>query len=150
MAAMVLQRTPGLPRFARAADRRGTPAVMRTSMMTRATVATIFVAGVVGCYLAISGGPMRVHVATFLGVVVAFVVPALFIERPRDLWIRRWTVLATVSAGIVVLDVGMTATIAKKEILDAPALFLAGIPAMVALLALHGLIVQRAGGRRAA
>jgi hypothetical protein len=119
-------------------------------MKTRATVAVGLAALLFGCYLAISGAPPRVHAATGLGLAIAFGVPALFVDRPRDLWTHRWAVLATVLGGIAVLDLAMTATISKKEALDAPALFVAGIPAMLVLLAVHGLIVQRVRGKRAA
>jgi hypothetical protein len=112
-------------------------------MRTKATIAVGLAALPFGCYLAISGAPPRVHAATGLGLATAFGLPALFVDRPRDLWNRRWAVLATVLGGILVLDLGMTATISKKEVLNAPVLFLAGVPAMLVLLAVHGLIVQR-------
>jgi hypothetical protein len=110
----------------------------------------VLAALIFGFYLGASGGPVRVRIAACLGLMVAFVLPALFVDRPRDIWARRWIVLGTVLAGIVVLDLGMTVTISKKELLDAPALFVAGTPAILALLVLHGLIVQRARGERAA
>ena len=87
---------------------------------------------------------VRIAVATAITGVLLAAYLMLSGDRPTDVWARRWRVLTLVSLGVVTLDVGSTRTTGKKEFLDAPALFAVGIPAMIALLALHGLVVHRA------
>ena len=113
-------------------------------MKVRVAVATAITGVLLAAYLMLSGAPPRVHFVAGAALVVAFWIPALLVDRPTDVWARRWRVLALVSLGVVTLDVGSTMTTGKKEFLDAPALFAVGIPAMIALLALHGLVVHRA------
>jgi hypothetical protein len=112
-------------------------------MKVRAAVAIVIASLLFGAYLLSSGAPPRVHVATAAGLVLAFLVPAMVVGRPGDVWTRRWIVLGLVVFGVAALDVGLSATISKKELFDAPALFIVGVPAMAALLALHGAIVRR-------
>jgi hypothetical protein len=115
----------------------------------RAAVATVIASLLFGAYLLISGAPPRVHTATAVGLVLAFFVPAMLVRRPGDIWARRWIVLGLVVFGVATLDVGLSATISQKELFDAPALFIVGVPAMATLLALHGVIVRRVAGRAA-
>ena len=118
-------------------------------MKVRAAVAMVIASLLFGAYLLGSGAPPRVHTATAVGLVLAFFVPAMLVGRPRDVWARRWTVLGLVVFGVAALDGGLSATMSKKELFDAPALFIVGVPAMAALLALHGAIVRRVAARAA-
>jgi hypothetical protein len=118
-------------------------------MKVRGAVATGIAGVLFGAYLLGSGAPTRVHAATAMGLILAFWAPAMLVRRPGDLWTRRWPLLGLVVLGVVTLDAGLSATVSKRELLDAPALFIVGVPAMAALLALHGAIVRRAGGRAA-
>lgn len=91
----------------------------------------------------LSGAPMCVHVVMALGLVAAFWVPAMFVRRPKDAWVRPWPVLALTCLGVLALVVGEMITVSKAELLDGAALFVVGVPAVLALLTVHGLVVHR-------
>jgi hypothetical protein len=116
-------------------------------MRTRAVMATCIAGGLFAAYLASSGGPTRVHIAVGIGLLLGFWLPALLVRRPGDL--RRRSVLAVVALGAVALGVGNTITVAKAEFPTGVILALASIPVLLALLAVHGSVVQRATRRRA-
>jgi hypothetical protein len=111
-------------------------------MKTRVAIATGIAAGLFAAYLASSGASVRVHVALGLGLLLGFWVPALFVRRPSDL--RRGRVLAAVILGAVALAVGSAITIAKGGLSTAVIQALASIPVLLALVAAHGFVVQRA------
>ena len=98
-------------------------------------------------YLANSGAPPRVHAAVGTGLLIGFWLPALLVRRPSDL--RRRGVLSFVALGAVALAVGNMITVSKAEFPEALLLAIVSIPLLLALLLVHGSVVQRATRRRA-
>lgn len=113
-------------------------------MGTRVVVATTIAGVLFAVHTIFSGAPMRVHVVMALGLVAAFVVPALFVGRPKDAWVRPWPVLALTCFGVLALVVGQMIAVSKTELLDGAVLFVGGVPFVLTLLTLHGLLVHRA------
>jgi amino acid transporter len=106
-------------------------------------VATTIAGVLFAVHTVVSGAALRVHLVTALGLVAAFWLPALFVRRPKDPWVQPWPVLAVTCLGVLAFAVGAVLTVPKAQILDAAVLFVVGVPAVLALLTLHGLVVQR-------
>lgn len=117
-------------------------------MGTRVVVATTIAGVLLAVHAIVSGAPMSVHVATGLGLVAAFFVPALFVARPKDA-VRLWPVLALSCLGVLALVAGEMIVVSKTELLDGAALFVVGVPATVALLMFHGTVVHHVSRRGA-
>jgi hypothetical protein len=115
---------------------------MRTEMKTRFAVGALIALGLFALYYSLSGAPLRVHVASGAGLVVAFWLPSLLVGRPADVWARRWAVLGLVVIGHLVLEILSTGAISKKEFLDSPLVFAVGVPMMIVLLLFHGTLVS--------
>jgi hypothetical protein len=115
-------------------------------MGTRVAVATIIAGMLFAAHTLWSGAPMRVHVVTAVGLLVAFCVPALFVGRPKDA-VQPWPVLALTCLGVLALVVGEMLAVSKTEILDGVVLFVVGAPAVIALLLFHGVLVHRMSRR---
>jgi len=115
-------------------------------MGTRVAVATTIAGVLFAVHTMLSGAPMRVHVVTALGLVAAFFIPALFVARPRDA-VRPWPVLALSSLGVLALVAGQMIAVSKAELLDGAALFVVGVPGVLALLMFHGAVVHRVSRR---
>jgi hypothetical protein len=112
-------------------------------MGTRIAVATTIAGVLLTVHTIVSGAPIRVHVVTALGLVAAFWIPAMFVRRPKDAWVRPWPVLALTCLGVLALVVGEMIAVSKSELLDGAALFAGGVPFVLALLTVHGLVVHR-------
>jgi hypothetical protein len=112
-------------------------------MGIRVAVATTIAGVLFAVHTILSGAPMRVHVVAALGLIAGFWVPALFVRRPKDAWVRPWPVLALTCLGVLGLVVGEMIAVSKAELLDGVALFVVGVVAVLALLTLHGLVVHR-------
>src|SRR6185369_6307649 len=113
-----------------------------SAMRIRAVVATCIAGGLFVAYLANSGGPTRVHVAVGIGLLLGFWLPALLVRRPGDL--RRRGALALVALGALALGVGNTITVEKAEFPAGVLLAAVSIPLLLAMLAVHGSVVQAA------
>lgn len=118
-------------------------------MGTRIAVATMIAGVLFAVHTIASGAPLRVHVVIAVGLIAAFWVPALFVRRAKDAWVRPWPVLALTCLGMLALVAGEMLAVSKSELLDGAVLFVAGVPAVLVLLTLHGLLVHRVSRRGA-
>jgi len=112
-------------------------------MRTRIVVATTIAGVLFALHTVLSGAPMRVHVVLALGLMAAFWVPAMFVRRPKDAWVRPWPVLAITCLGTLGLVAGEMIAVHKAKLLDGAVLFVVGVPAVLLLLTGHGLVVHR-------
>lgn len=107
--------------------------------LPRLLVAVTLAGGLFALYLRASGAPPRVHVAEAVGLLAAFVVPALLVGEPRDLF-RRWLpVSALIVVGTVLRTVLVAEVVGKFEFSLLPALAL--VPFVAVLLLVHSVVV---------
>lgn len=115
-------------------------------------ISALFIAGsLFGLYLSLSGAPARVHIAEGIGLLVAFVLPALLVGSLDDIR-RRWLPLVLLTVlGFIVREWLVSLAVAKYEFLMAgPAVLLVGLLFVAGLLTLHGFIVGLFGAHKTA
>ncbi len=116
---------------------------MRRRVITCLTMATVIMAVAV----LLSGAPLRVYVAEAIALVVAFVIPSLFVGGLRELKRKWYLTLIAGLAGGVAWDVGAALTIAKVRSFELPLIYPAAVSGSTILLTTYATVLSAMSGR---
>ena len=110
------------------------------SYVARVLSSLLINSALLALYLNVSGAPIRVHFASFTGLIAAFVVPAQFVGSPLDL-AEQWPLLLVLTIlGLAIYHYLSVQVIVKAESSFFAILFL--LPFLWLLLLAHSFVAS--------